>query len=97
MEATTEEDIQRHIVEDGGIDLGELDEAEFRVVRAYPDPRSLRRKLGMTQEEFASTFGLNLYTLRDWEQGRAQPEGTARTLLRVIEHAPETVRQALAA
>ena len=91
--ATTEEDIQRHVAEDGGVDLADIDSAELRVRRGYPDPRQLRHRFGMTQEEFAHAFGVNLWTLREWEQRKAEPEGSARTLLRVIEQEPEVVRR----
>jgi len=41
-------------------------------------------------------FGLPLGTLRDWEQGRKQPDAPARALLRIIEREPEAARRALA-
>lgn len=56
---------------------------------------SVRRRLGMSQPEFARFFGLNLGTLRDWEQGRRQPEGSARTLLAIIARHPEIVHEVL--
>ena len=55
----------------------------------------IRAKLGMTQEEFASTFQLSLATLRDWEQRRTEPDQAAKTLLRVIDRIPEAVKGAL--
>lgn len=59
------------------------------------DVRAARRKLGMTQRDFASNFGVSLDTLRNWEQGRRRPEGPARVLLAVIARAPETVLKAV--
>ncbi len=69
-----------------------------RLARMKPIPRSktLRRVLGLTQEEFAERYGIPLGTLRDWEQGRSEPDAPARALLRVIAKNPEMVRQALA-
>jgi putative transcriptional regulator len=61
------------------------------------DVRGLRQELGLSQPEFAGRFGLNLATLRQWEQGRYAPDGAARVLLMVIRHAPEAVEQAVAA
>jgi len=49
----------------------------------------------LSQEQFASRFGVPLGTLRDWEQGVSAPDTAARTLLRVIEHDPEAVLRAL--
>jgi putative transcriptional regulator len=57
--------------------------------------RTLRRKLNLTQEQFARRFQLSLGAVRDWEQGRNQPDHAARTLLRVIEFSPEVVEKAL--
>lgn len=95
MAATTEEDIRRHKAEDGVDDLGGLDSGEFNVRGAYPDVRELRRRLALTQEEFARDFGLSVWTVRDWEQHRAEPEGPARVLLKVIEQDPDAVRRAV--
>ena len=60
-----------------------------------PDVRAARRKLGMTQKDFAHSFGVSLDTLRNWEQGRRRPEGPARVLLAVIERDPKTVLKAV--
>lgn len=59
------------------------------------DVRKLRRKLGMTQERFAATFGVGLGTLRHWERGDRKPRGPALALLNVVEKNPEAVLEAL--
>jgi putative transcriptional regulator len=59
--------------------------------------KEIRKQFAMTQEEFAVAFHLSLATLRDWEQARTQPDQAARTLLKVIAHNPELVKEALAA
>ena len=59
------------------------------------DVGKLRRKLGMTQERFAATFGIGLGTLRHWERGDRKPRGPALTLLNVVEKKPEAVLEAL--
>ena len=59
------------------------------------DVRSIRQRMGLSQAVFASAFGLSLYTFRNWEQGKRQPDPAARAYLRVIEVAPDVVRQAL--
>lgn len=68
-----------------------------RMRRAVPDVAAIRERLGLTQEQFARTFGIPVGTLRDWEQRRKEPDAPARALLRVIEREPEAVRRALAA
>lgn len=62
-----------------------------------PRPRVfvMRRAFKMTQEEFAEAFGIPVGTLRDWEQGRAEPDQAARSYLRVIASDPKLVRKAL--
>lgn len=54
-----------------------------------------RIKLGMSQPEFAEMLGVPVRTLQDWEQGRRQPSGAAKALLKVAAKAPKTVRDAL--
>ena len=63
---------------------------------AAPDVAALRKRLGLSQDRFAKKFGLSPATVRDWEQGRRQPDAPARNFLRVIEYAPETVERAIA-
>lgn len=63
---------------------------------AQVDVRAIRRRLGKSQSEFARMIGVSIPTLRNWEQGRRQPEGPARALLRVAESNPEAVATALA-
>src|SRR5438309_4908676 len=57
--------------------------------------RALRRKLGLSQSEFAAKFGFQPATLKNWEQGRTRPDGPARVLLAVIARHPEAVEDAL--
>ncbi len=59
------------------------------------DVRALRTRLGMTQEEFAGTFGFSVGSVRNWEQGIRRPERAARLQLAVIERDPDLVRQTL--
>ena len=65
------------------------------VVHKPVDVKALRTRLGLNQPEFAARYGLSVGTLRDWEQGRSQPDRPAQTLLRVIEREPEAVQRAL--
>lgn len=56
-----------------------------------PDVRSLREKHGLSQSRFAAMMGISVGTLRNWEQRRRRPEGSARILLKVVEKHPEAV------
>jgi putative transcriptional regulator len=56
-----------------------------------------RLKLGMSQTEFAEMLGVSARTLQDWEQGRRQPSGAAKALLKVATASPKVVRKALKA
>jgi putative transcriptional regulator len=63
--------------------------------RRVPSVRALRKKLNMTQEEFAARFHLPLGTVRDWEQGAHRPDKAAQVLLTVIAKDPDAVARAL--
>jgi putative transcriptional regulator len=77
---------------------GEADPTSYRIhVPAEVDVKAIRRKLGMTQAEFARSFGFGLDAVQNWEQGRRRPEGAARAFLKVIDREPDAVRRALAA
>ncbi len=73
-----------------------LSEEQLAQLEPVPDAKSIRTRLGLTQEEFATTYHLSLGTLRDWEQERYQPDQAARTLLRVIARSPDIVKRVLA-
>ena len=60
------------------------------------DVQALRKRIGLTQEEFASKFSVSLGTLRHWERGDRTPQGPALVLLRVIEKDQRAVLRALA-
>ncbi len=62
-----------------------------------PDVKAIRKRMGMSQSEFAQRFGFSASTLRNWEQGTRRPETTARILLAIIEREPAVVRRVLEA
>jgi putative transcriptional regulator len=68
---------------------------EMARARRVPRIKTLRRALGLTQEEFATRYRIPLGTLRDWEQGRSEPDQPARAYLTVIAHDPDGVQRAL--
>jgi putative transcriptional regulator len=76
-------------------DAQPLTDEERRRFERMPHPKVIREQLQMTQKRFAETFGLSLSVVRDWEQGRFQPDQAARTLLQVIAYDPEAVKRAL--
>ena len=51
---------------------------------------------GLSQAAFASLMGVSVRTLQDWEQGRREPSGAARTLIKVAERHPEVLRELVA-
>jgi putative transcriptional regulator len=75
-------------------------EEELAAVRARELARDvfgvmrLRRRLGLVQVVFAKRYGIPLTTLRNWEQGRAEPDRSAKVLLAAIASDPEGVAQA---
>lgn len=90
-DATTEEDIRRHMIEDGEDPDAPLE--GFR--RVYP-PAVVRKSLGMTQEAFATALQIPLATLRNWEQGRTRPDPAAQSLLRAVARDAKAVLAAIA-
>ena len=59
------------------------------------DVGKVRRKVGLSQDEFARAFGVSLGTLRNWEQKRVRPDRPTRVLLTVINRDPVSVLKAL--
>ena len=59
-------------------------------------PVRARERLGLSQDDFAVEFGLDVATVRNWEQGRSEPDKAARTALWTIATHPDAVRAALA-
>jgi putative transcriptional regulator len=95
---TTDEDIDRQIAEDPDTapDITRLPGSYRLVDPAAPDVRAIRRKLRLSQAQFAKRFGFSVRTIQEWEQGRALPDRPARILLRVIARSPKTVARAVA-
>lgn len=58
--------------------------------------KEIRKKTGLTQKKFCHLIDVNLGTLRNWEQGRREPTGPAKALLRAINNDPQHVLAALA-
>jgi len=54
-----------------------------------------RIQLEMSQQQFAAMLGISVRTLHDWEQGRREPSGAARTLLKIAARHPDVVREVM--
>ena len=93
LNALTETEIEAA----AGTDLDNplLTETELKTFRPVPNPKEIRKRLHMTQQQFAEQFELPLGTLRDWEQGTREPDSAAKSYLRVIAKNPQGVIQAL--
>ena len=87
-------ELVKSVREAGRIKRGEM-AASRRFVFRPDDIRVIRAKLGLSQAEFALLFGVSVATLQNWEQGRRQPEGPARALLRIAAKNPEALLEAL--
>jgi len=85
VDATTEADIARHAAED--------DAEAIRDAAVWA--RRVRRRLGLSQAEFAQRIAVPVATVRNWEQGKRVPRGPARALLRLIDRAPAAALAAL--
>ena len=82
------------IKEAGEIKAGRI--APSRVFKIDPvEIKSVREKLNVSQNDFALMIGVSVRTLQNWEQGRRQPEGPAKALLRVASRNPSAILDAL--
>jgi hypothetical protein len=59
-------------------------DAEWQAARKVPRAKTVRRSLGLTQEEFAERFQIPIGRLRDWRRGRVEPDPAAQAYLRAI-------------
>jgi putative transcriptional regulator len=78
-------------------DAQPLTDEELARMRPVSRAKVIRRALGLTQEAFAARYHIPVGTLRDWEQGRAEPDQPARAYLRAIAGDPLAVQRALEA
>jgi putative transcriptional regulator len=76
-------------------DAEPLTRADLKRMRRTPQAKIIRRALELTQEEFAARYHIPLGTLRDWEQGRAEPDQPTRAYLTLIGRDPEHVNRTL--
>jgi putative transcriptional regulator len=76
-------------------DAQPLTAIDLKRMKRTPQAKIIRRALDLTQEEFAARYHIPLGTLRDWEQGRAQPDQPTRAYLTLIARDPDRVNQTL--
>ena len=93
LDAMTEE--QRHAAAMADPDARPMTEEEWAAAPRVPQVKVIRRALELSQEDFAAHFRIPIGTLRDWEQGRKEPDAAAKAYLRVIASEPDVVRKAL--
>ena len=95
LRAMTDEEVTAAALSDP--DARPMTPEQLRSARRVPRTKTLRRALHLTQEEFATRYRIPIGTLRDWEQGRCEPDQPAQAYLTVIAHDPEGVQRALQA
>jgi len=76
-------------------DAQPLSQVDLKRMKQTPRVKIIRRALDLTQEEFAERYHIPLGTLRDWEQGRAEPDQPTRAYLTLIARDPEHVNRVL--
>jgi putative transcriptional regulator len=91
LEAMSDEEAHAAALADP--DAQPLTEERLAKMKRAPRTKILRRALGLSQEEFAARYHIPVGTLRDWEQGRFEPDAAARAYLTVIAREPEVVRR----
>jgi len=93
LKAMTDEEVHAAALADP--DAQPLTPERLAKMRRVPRVKTLRRALGMTQEEFAARYHIPVGTLRDWEQGRSEPDQPAKAYLKAIAGDPVAVLHAL--
>ncbi len=91
----TDEEVHAAAISDP--DAQPLTDEDLKRMKRLPQSRVIRRALHLTQEEFAARYRIPIGTLRDWEQGRCEPDQTAKAYLHVIAGDPEGVSRLLEA
>ena len=87
-------ELTESIAQMGRIRKGQM--SSPRETRVHPvDAKRIRQKLRASQSQFALMLGVSKATLQNWEQGRREPGGSAKALLKVAERHPEAVLEAL--
>jgi len=94
LRAMTDEEVTTAAL--GDPDAQPMTPEQLRIARRVPRAKTLRRALALTQEEFSARYHIPIGTLRDWEQGRCEPDQPSRAYLIVIAHDPEGVKRTLA-
>jgi putative transcriptional regulator len=89
----TDEEVEAAALSDP--DAQPLTPERVKRMKRTPQVKIIRRALKLSQEEFSACFQIPIGTLRDWEQGRVEPDQAARAYLRVIARNPKAVREAL--
>ena len=91
-DAMTDEEIHAAALSDP--DAQPMTPEQLAQMRRPPLSKRVRRKLRLTQEQFAKKYGIPVGTVRDWDQGRAEPDAAARALLNAIAAYPDEVAKA---
>ena len=76
-------------------DAQPLTRSDLKRMKRTPQAKIIRRALGLTQAEFSAHYHIPLGTLRDWEQGRAEPDQPTQAYLKVIAREPERIERLL--
>ncbi len=88
-------DEERHAAALADPDAHPFTEVQLASMPRVPQVKVIRRAFKLSQDEFAARFHIPVGTLRDWEQGRKEPDAAAKAYLRVIAREPEMVARAL--
>jgi putative transcriptional regulator len=89
IDATTEDDIRQHLIEDGYEPAAVIRDGDLI------SPSVIRKRLGMSQRQFAEAIHVPIATLQNWEQGRTQMDPSARALMTILARDPQAALRAL--
>ncbi len=80
-------------------DAGQIKQGHKKASRIVeltpPSIKAIRKKLNLSQSDFALMIGVSTSTLQNWEQSRREPDGPAKALLKIASKNPKAVMEAL--
>jgi putative transcriptional regulator len=80
-------------------EVGQIKQGNKKPSRVFeitpPSIKVIRKKLNLSQSDFALMIGVSRSTLQNWEQGRREPDGPAKALLKIASKNPKAVMEAL--
>jgi putative transcriptional regulator len=90
------DELLQSVKQAAAIERGQMKPSRVFVVKRKNEVVRARSRLGLSQSKFAALLGISANTLKNWEQGRRQPTGAAKVLLKIAARYPKAVLEVAA-